>query len=221
MNFALIYFRTARGDEELNSHSRALTPAMRRMLIMIDGKRTAAELELFAREGEFDEIIAALKAHGLIRSNGMESAAGPRVAPPDATTLIVRPGGPTDRRTSAAPAVMQPPAPAPDTRAAQQAAATLEERKRAAISALYARLGPYGEEPAQRILACKTFEALQEQIRSAGQRIALFRDAQAAQEYVRQFGVPSATTTAAPVSAPAKPVPPVVHRLPPATLQPH
>lgn len=237
MNFALIYSKTVRGLEETNSHSRALTPAMRRMLILIDGRRTAAELELTARDGEFDEIIAALKAHGLIRSNGHEAPPSPasRVVGPDATTLIVRPGGPTDRRTSATPAALPPPEPTPAEReaAAAKKAATLEESKRAAVSALYARLGPYGEEPAARIQSCKTVEALHEQVRNAGQRIAVFRGEKAAQEYMLCFGAVSApaASVAAPAasprpipvvnSMPAHPARPIVHRPPPATLQQH
>lgn len=237
MNFALIYSKTARGEDETRTHSRALTAAMRRMLILIDGRRTAAELELTARDGEFEEIIAALKAHGLIQSNGREMPPGPaqRVVGPDATTLVVRPGGPADRRTSPAPAVVPPPGPTPAEleAAAAKKAATFEENKRAAVSALYARLGPYGEEPAARIQNCKTVEALQEQIRSAGQRIAVFRGEKAAQEYVLCFGavtVPAAVARPAQTMAqgtipvvnemPANPARPVAHRPPPATLQP-
>jgi hypothetical protein len=231
MNFALIYSKTARGNDECQSHSRALTPAMRRMLILIDGRRTAAELELIARDGEFEAIIAALKAHGLIEGNGPDVPPGPaaRVPSPDATTLIVRPGGPADRRTTPSPATVPPPEPTPAELAALAArnAATLEENKRAAISALYARLGPYGEEPASRMLTCKTIEALHEQIRSAGQRIAVFRGEKAAQEYMTCFGVVHAPARAAtpaqiPVTSETRPLAPRpgAHQPPPATLQP-
>jgi len=80
----------------------------------------------------------------------------------------------------------RPPAPpaAPDP-----ASVALEDAKRVAVRALYDRLGPYGEEPAARIIGCKSHEALREQIRHACQRIRSFRGETAARDYLVATGM--------------------------------
>jgi hypothetical protein len=70
------------------------------------------------------------------------------------------------------------------TREAEADDVTLESRKRAAVKALYERLGPYGEEPAARIYECKTSEALREQLKLAVGRVAVFRGEKVATEYM-------------------------------------
>jgi hypothetical protein len=79
--------------------------------------------------------------------------------------------------------VAAPPPPAP-----QPQAPTLEERKRAAVKALYDRLGPYGEEPASRIQDCKSLDALGDTLKHVYRRIVLFRGEQAAREYMAAIG---------------------------------
>jgi hypothetical protein len=123
-----------------------------------------------------------------------------RAAPPPPPTLRVLIEE-VDRRTVVpTPAPMPPPttivikpvraSPAPQVSAEEDAAnASFEETKRAAVRALYERLGPYGEEPAGRINDCKTYEALREQIRHACRRITTFRGAPAAREYLASIGL--------------------------------
>ncbi|MEW5881015.1 MAG: hypothetical protein AB1761_11310 [Pseudomonadota bacterium] len=192
MNFSLIYSKTAKGAAEIAARSGALTPAMRRVLIMVDGRRTAAELELVARDGEFESIIAALLAKGMIEQTGTVEAEIPDWVDDDeeATVVMESPRGPDAipalrRSTQAAAAAPAPvPAPAP----AEPKTSTLEERKRMAVRALFDRLGPYGEEAAARIQECKTLEELGERLKHACRRIALFRGEQAAREYMVSIG---------------------------------
>lgn len=192
MNFSLIYSKTAKGAAEIAARSGALTPAMRRVLIMVDGRRTAAELELVARDGEFESIIAALLAKGMIEQTGTVEAEIPDWVDDDeeATVVMESPRGPDAipalrRSTQAAAAAPAPvPAPAP----AEPKTPTLEERKRMAVRALFDRLGPYGEEAAARIQECKTLEELGERLKHACRRIALFRGEQAAREYMVSIG---------------------------------
>lgn len=192
MNFSLIYSKTAKGVAEIAARSGALTPAMRRVLIMVDGRRTAAELELVARDGEFDSIVAALLEKGMIEQTGTVDADIPDWVDDDeeATVVMESPRGPdaipalrAAARVAAA-AVTAAPAPAP----AEPKTPTLEERKRMAVRALYDRLGPYGEEPAARIQECRTLEELSEKLKHACRRIALFRGEQAAREYMVSIG---------------------------------
>ncbi len=185
MNFSLIYSKTAKGVAEVAARSGTLTPAMRRVLIMVDGRRTAAELELVARDGEFEGIVAALLEKGMIEQTGTVEAEIPDWVDDDeeATVVMESPRGPDaiPSPRAAAQAVAAPTsAPAP----AQPPAPSLEERKRMAVRALYDRLGPYGEEPAARIQECKTLEELSEKLKHACRRIALFRGEQAAREYL-------------------------------------
>lgn len=65
---------------------------------------------------------------------------------------------------------------------------TLEEEKRQAVSVLYSVLGPYGEQPAAKLQECTTLEALREQIKQAGRRVATFRGEKAAQDYLHAIG---------------------------------
>ncbi|GMV59884.1 MAG: hypothetical protein AMXMBFR72_29770 [Betaproteobacteria bacterium] len=192
MNFSLIYSKTAKGVAEVATRSGALTPAMRRVLIMVDGRRTAAELELVARDGEFERIIAALLEKGMIEQTGTVEADVPDWVDDDEATVVMEsPRGPdaipalrAAAQAAAAAAVTAAPAPAP----AEPKTPTLEERKRMAVRALYDRLGPYGEEPAARIQECKTLEELSEKLKHACRRIALFRGEQAAREYLVSIG---------------------------------
>lgn len=190
MNFSLIYSKTAKGVAEVAARSGALTPAMRRVLIMVDGRRTAAELELVARDGEFERIVAALLEKGMIEQTGTVEAEIPDwVDDDEATVAMESPRGPDAIPALRAPA--QPaaaPARAPAPAPAEPKTPTLEERKRMAVRALYDRLGPYGEEPAARIQECKTIEELGERLKHACRRIALFRGEQAAREYMVSIG---------------------------------
>jgi len=97
------------------------------------------------------------------------------VAPPAPTTIIIKP---VRVRADAAALAEQ-----------DEASAALEEAKRAAVRALYERLGPYGEEPAARINDCKSHEALREQIKHACRRISTFRGEPAARDYLASIGM--------------------------------
>jgi hypothetical protein len=84
---------------------------------------------------------------------------------------------PVPARTEAAPAPVVNPNPR-----------SLEEEKRFAVSELYSVLGPYGEQSAAKLQECNTPEALREQIKQAGRRVATFRGEKAAQDYLRSLG---------------------------------
>jgi hypothetical protein len=95
----------------------------------------------------------------------------------------VRAAAPARAEPEQAPAAA--PAPAP---AAAAPTRTLEEEKRFAVSELYSVLGPYGEQPVAKLQECSTLEALREQIKQAGKRVATFRGEKAAQDFLRTMG---------------------------------
>ncbi|MFP5406051.1 MAG: hypothetical protein ACLGHY_06830, partial [Gammaproteobacteria bacterium] len=52
----LIYARTGAGEDEIDARARPLSPSARRMLMLIDGRRTVGLLSQFARVGEFEAL---------------------------------------------------------------------------------------------------------------------------------------------------------------------
>jgi len=95
----------------------------------------------------------------------------------------VRPA-PATMHTEAA----QAPAPAVPAPAAPVTTRSFDEEKRLSIKELYSVLGPYGEQPVAKLQECTTIEALREQIKQAGRRIATFRGEKAAQDYLHTLG---------------------------------
>ncbi len=225
MSFSLVYAKTSRGVVEIGARTNALSPPARRVLILIDGKRTEAELSRVVKEGELEPIIVTLRGLGMIEEVGLTDL--PDDSPAWSATDITVALGPgdvdIDLRLNAVsvPAPTSPvPAPAPTqalrkefrptpatvpappvgyaatpagaarAAAAQDAtSAALEEIKRMAVSALFERIGPYGEDPAARIQDCKTKDALRESIKHASYRIRTFRGDSAAREYLATLGL--------------------------------
>jgi hypothetical protein len=67
----VVYVKTVSGSHEVLARKLQLTSAERRILIIIDGKRSVAELPDFARPGEIVSILASLSQKGLIQISGM------------------------------------------------------------------------------------------------------------------------------------------------------
>lgn len=166
MDGALIYAKTPKGVEEVAARSAQLSMISRRVLIMMDGRRTVEELSLYVRPGEIDGIITQLESAGLAERAGSSAPAtatlAPRTVAPDA-----------------APATTSPP---PEQR--EIAAITLEEAKRRAVRELNDRLGPTAEVIAMRIEGCRTIDEFRERVREAERSVAAALGPAAAQEYL-------------------------------------
>lgn len=88
---ATIYTKTADGQHEIETRARRLTPRARSALILVDGKRTAADLAKLVQQA--DETLQALLEQGLIevvaaapskspaREEGPTSVSGPSSLP--------------------------------------------------------------------------------------------------------------------------------------------
>ena len=98
MNLGTIYFKTSQGRLEVTARSGTLDARQRRLLIMVDGKKTVNELGAFVRVGELAAALEHLLAYGLIESGLQEvdlllpvapgfSAASPGEVPRPATSL--------------------------------------------------------------------------------------------------------------------------------------
>ena len=92
MSYSLIYTKTARGVEEVRARRAGLTAAARRVLILIDGKRSEHELRLVVREGELESALVTLRAQGLIEECALTDRPG-RGLDDDPPTVPLAPGG--------------------------------------------------------------------------------------------------------------------------------
>jgi hypothetical protein len=169
MDGTLIYTKTTKGAAEVAARTAQLSMTTRRVLIMMDGKRTVDELAMLVRPGEIDGIVNQPEAAGLAQR------AGDTPAP-------VPPAPAESRNTESQP----PPTintPVMDDR--ELTLITLGEAKRRAVRELNDRLGPEAEVVAIRIESCRTIEEFRERVREAERFVAAALGAGAAQDYLR------------------------------------
>ena len=168
MDGSLIYAKTPKGVAEVGVRGAQLSMITRRVLIMMDGKRTVDELAVYVRAGEIGAIITQLESEGLAEKAG--AVAATTVAPP-AITELAPPETPT-----VAP-------PVPEGR--DLGPITLEEVKRRAVRELNDRLGPEADVMAMRIEACRSIDEFRERVRDAERFVTAALGAAAAQDYLR------------------------------------
>jgi hypothetical protein len=168
MDGSLIYAKTPKGVAEVGARGAQLSMVARRVLIMMDGKRTVDDLAVYVRAGEIGAIITQLESEGLAEKAG--TAAATTVAP-----LAV-----TETAPAEAPAVAPP---VPEER--DLGPITLEEVKRRAVRELNDRLGPEADVIAMRIEACRNIDEFRERVRDAERYVAAALGAAAAQDYLR------------------------------------
>jgi len=85
MDPTVVYAKTAKGSEEIQSRSFKLPPRTRMLLIMVDGRSTAGELIEKGKAGGNStafETLAQLESGGFIAPAGKAGPAGPRPAQP-------------------------------------------------------------------------------------------------------------------------------------------
>jgi hypothetical protein len=170
MDDTLIYAKTPKGVNEVATRAGSLGLSARRVLIMIDGKRTVADLAVLLRAGEVESTIAMLEAQGFIRSTGDQT-------PPTLRDDLLRES--LDVNT-VEPAVEPLPVEPTD-----RAVMTLEEAKRRAVRELTDRMGPDGEIMAVRLEQAKTADELRDRLREAERLIGGLMGEAAAQDYLR------------------------------------
>ncbi len=178
-----IYRKTAKGQGEIETRAHRLPPRLRTALIMVDGKRTEAELRPLLMPTP-EETLAVLLAQGFIEVLGSAAPATP-----------------------AAPAAVVPKTPAPDTARAPAPAATplaesaqaisvagmrpmpvpLPTLQRDAVRLLTDQVGPMAESVALRIERSRSSDELLSAVKLGAQIIANTRGRQAAEAYVARF----------------------------------
>ena len=138
----LIFRKTAKGLAEISTREHRLAPRMRSTLILVDGRRDAADLNALIAQ-QADDILEALAEQGFIEAVG-ETVTPPAPAPAPAPMPLGfadRPASPALPPLSAPPASAAPTLPAP----------TLEALRRLAARALTDSVGPAAETLAIRI----------------------------------------------------------------------
>lgn len=150
--------KTAKGLAEIETRAHRLSPRLRALLIMVDGKRDLAALEALVPQ-QAEAALNELMSQGFIEAAG-ETPAAPAAAPP-----------------AAAPAA--PPAPSP--------ALDFEKLRREAVRALTDIAGPAAETVAMRMEKARNADELRPLIAQAAQTVANMRGRSAAEAYAARF----------------------------------
>jgi hypothetical protein len=169
MDGSLVYAKTPKGVAEVGTRSAHLPMTTRRVLIMIDGRRTLDDLAVLLRPGELDGVITQLEGAGLIQRASAAAL--------DVPTVAGR--GDSGRESESSPTT-QGPAPGEEANPI-----TLEEAKRRAVRELTDRLGPDAETLAMRIEGCRSIEDFRERVREAERFVSAALGPAAAADYLR------------------------------------
>lgn len=81
MNPGMKYIKTDKGRAEMAGRSGALSALQRRVLIVVDGKKTVNDLGAFVRVGELEGVLDQLLQEGLIASTDNIAPLQPPAAP--------------------------------------------------------------------------------------------------------------------------------------------
>jgi hypothetical protein len=85
---AVIFAKTPKGTEEMTNRSGALSPRVRRVLIMVDGKRTVEELRGMLQADDLQTTLGMLEEDGYIAVAAAGPAGGKMAAPATALPPI-------------------------------------------------------------------------------------------------------------------------------------
>ena len=93
MELNQVYFKTSKGLEEIQNRTYKLAASLRRLLIMVDGRSTAAEMiQRLTTLGDVAIALGELEAGGFIASGAsVEASAGSRVSVPPPKAVTIRP----------------------------------------------------------------------------------------------------------------------------------
>jgi hypothetical protein len=171
-----IYRKTAKGISEIETRANKLLPRLRTALIMVDGKRSDAELRPLLQPTP-DESLSTLLAQGYIERTGSAAPAVAAPAPAQAAQAITV-GVPELAVATPAPAAPNGMRPMP---------VPLPHLQRDAVRLLTDQVGPMGEAVALRIEKVRSTEELKSAVLLAAQVIANTRGRQAAEAYVARF----------------------------------
>jgi len=160
-----VYQKSGKGTQALASRDAALTPKLRSMLILVDGKRTVEELaKLAAMLGDPEQLLAQLAQLEMVQPCASASAPAPLAAS----------SAPAPLAASSAPAPLA-------------GAVTLPEAQRFAVRRLTDLLGPTAEELCLRIEHTRNAVDFAAAIKKAEAMLRDFKGAEAAATFAREM----------------------------------
>lgn len=165
---ATVYRKTPKGIQEIETRAFRLTPRLRSALILVDGRRSDADLRKLVTVG-FDEAIDVLVQQGFIELTGEVPTPRPAVA-----------AAPTVPAAPAAPDLRPPAAPA-------GTAGDFAALRRDAVKDLNDLLGPMAESLAIRMERARSGAELAPLLETAESLIASARGPAAAADYRGRF----------------------------------
>jgi hypothetical protein len=161
---SILYVKTADGQNEIETRARRISPRARSALILVDGKRTEADIAKMIQQA--DETLQSLLELGLIEV---------------ATRPVEKPA---QRPAAAVPETFRDTAPAPT---APPTTETVESQRREAVRAINDLLGPQAESLALRLESARNREELRAALERASEYIANARGTVAAQQFSSRF----------------------------------
>lgn len=165
-----LFHKTAAGHSELVNKTHGLSPTQRRLLIMLDGKKTVQDCAPYFREtDDLPALIKVLLTLKLIIGGAKD---------PWETTTILPPADATPQMM-AARANVQPTTPA----------VPLDEKVARAVRYLTDQLGPAAESVAMRLESVKTVEAFNNALRPAVDLVAALKGREAGLKLLDAIGM--------------------------------
>lgn len=156
--------KTEAGRAEVRHRSARLSVTERRLLILIDGRKTVDELGAFSRVGELEPALQHLLALGLVAPDGPTAALEPAVAP-----------------GFSSPVPLEPARPATDLQA-------FDQLRTEVARFVHNRLGEPAEPICAAIQRCRNPQELRALLRGIEVFIGQRLDAQTTQAFARHFG---------------------------------
>lgn len=81
-----VFSKSEIGQQEIQTRSLNLSPLLRRVLVLVDGKKTTADLAVFVAGQSIESILNQLLEQGCIEGRVMAPAAAPKIVAPKAAT---------------------------------------------------------------------------------------------------------------------------------------
>jgi hypothetical protein len=107
MNDKIVFAKTDAGQREIGERRAGLDPRQRRLLILVDGRRSVAELRALSGLGDLPAVLAELQSRGLVAAAGGAVPAAPAPGPGAGGTPAASAPDWRDRGRRAAHAVLE------------------------------------------------------------------------------------------------------------------
>jgi hypothetical protein len=172
-----IFHKTQTGSEEIASRAHGLSARLRRCLILIDGKRTLADLKTVLSSDNVYEMLAELLAEGLIEGDSESRPSGNIAGNPPIPVLQMQAASDFLDTEVDSPSSITP------AQAAARRPLSMPERRHRGVRIVQDVLGPMGEDIAVKMERCQDDASLNVQLEKAYLYIKELRSKAAADKF--------------------------------------